>query len=390
MDLSEIACFLEKNCGIIAPILKGDHLNMAQAKTMAELLAKNQKQVISPKKDTAVSGKIVAKNEKSLIVDIGAKTEGLIVGREFDAAKDYIQTLQEGQEIEVIVIAAEPNKGQILLSLRQAANKQKWDYFYQAFKNDEIIEVKGVETNKGGLIVLSNGVRGFVPSSQFGKDYLGQLNKLRGSTLKVKAIEVDHEKNRLIFSEKFVSEEKELAQKNAAMQAVQPGAIYDGVVSGLMPFGLFVTVEVPVNDKGELGLVEGLVHISEISWEKVTHPSNYHHLGERIKVKVLNIDPADEKLNLSVKQLSADPWLTLDERYPVGSVIAGTVSRIEPFGVFVNVETGVDGLIHNSKISNERKLVRGENLSVNVESIDKENKRMSLTLVSNELPVDYK
>lgn len=363
---------------------------MAQAKSMAELLANNQKKIVSPKKDAQVVGTIVAKTDKSLIIDIGAKTEGLIVGKEYDAAKDYIKELEIGQKIEVVVIAAEPNKGQILLSLRQAANKQKWDFFYEAMAENKIIEVKGVETNKGGLIVVSNGIRGFVPSSQFGKNYLGQLNKLRGEVIKVKTIEVDHEKNRLIFSEKYVSEEKELAQKNAAMQSVEPGVTYEGVVSGLMPFGLFVTVEVPVNEKGEIGLVEGLVHISEISWEKVTHPSNYHKLGDRIKVKVLNVDPADEKLNLSIKQLSADPWLTIDQRYPAGSVATGTVSRVEAFGVFVNVESGVDGLIHNSKIENDRKLVKGETISVNVESIDKENKRMSLTLISNELPIDYK
>ncbi|MDO5561368.1 MAG: S1 RNA-binding domain-containing protein [bacterium] len=363
---------------------------MAQAKTMAELLANKQKKIISPKKDSQVSGVIVAKTDKSLMVDIGAKTEGLIVGKEYDVAKDYIKSLEVGQKIDVVVTSVEANKGQILLSLRQAANKQKWDFFYDALKENKIIEVKGVETNKGGLIVVVNGIRGFVPSSQFGKDYLGQLNKLRGETIKVKTIEVDHEKNRLIFSEKYVSEEKELAQKNAAMKAVQPGAIYEGVVSGLMPFGLFVTAEVPVNDKGEVGLVEGLVHISEISWEKVTHPGNYHKLGDRIKVKVLEVDPANEKLNLSIKQLSDDPWLTIDQRYPIGSVVSGTVSRVEQFGVFVNVETGVDGLIHSSKLDGEQKLAKGDKVSVNVESIDKENKRMSLTLISNELPIDYK
>jgi ribosomal protein S1 len=208
--------------------------------------------------------------------------------------------------------------------------------------------------------------------------------------IKVKTIEVEQEKNRLIFSEKFVSEEKELALKTAAMNAVKPSEIYEGVVSGVMNFGLFITAEVPVNDKGEIGLVEGLVHISEISWEKVTYPGSYFKLGDRLKVKVLDVDPENEKLNLSIKQLSADPWLTIEERYPVGSVITGTVSRIEQFGVFVNVETGVDGLIHNSKLDSEQKLHKGQQISVNIESIDKDNKRMSLTLITNELPVDYK
>lgn len=363
---------------------------MAQESKMAQLLAANQKKVVNPRVDSQVEGVIVAKNAKSLVVDIGAKTEGLIIGKEFELAKEYIEQLAVGQTINVVVIDNESNKNQILLSLRQAANKQKWDYFYQALKSGEILEVKGVETNKGGLIVLINGIRGFIPSSQFGKQYLGKLNKLRGELIKVKTIEVEHEKNRLIFSEKYVSEEKELAQKAAAMQAVKAGDVYDGVVSGVMNFGLFITAEVPVNDKGEIGLVEGLVHISEISWEKVTHPSNYYKLGDRLQVKVIDADPEHEKLNLSIKQLTQDPWLTIEKRYPVGSVISGVVSRIEQFGIFVNVESGVDGLIHNSKLENDQQLKKGDKISVNIESIDKENKRMSLTLITNELPVDYK
>ena len=363
---------------------------MAQATTMADLLAANKLKIVTPKADSQVEGVIVAKTPKSLVVDINAKTEGIIVGKEFDLARDYIAKLEVGQKISVAVVDNENNKNQILLSLRQAANKQKWDYFYKALETGEVLEVKGVETNKGGLIVLINGIRGFIPSSQFGKMYLGKLNRLRGEMIKVKTIEVEHDKNRLIFSEKFVSEEKELAQRNAAMNAVKPGDIYNGVVSGVMPFGVFITAEVPINDKGESGLVEGLVHISEISWEKVTHPGNYYKLGDKLKVKVLDVDPENEKLNLSIKQLTDDPWLTLEDRYPVGSVVTGTVSRIEQVGVFVNVESGVDGLIHNSKLDSDQKLRRGETISVNVENIDKDNKRMSLTLVSNELPVNYK
>ena len=363
---------------------------MAQAKTMAELLANNQLKIISPKADTQVEGVIVAKNPKSLVVDIGAKTEGVIIGKEYDLAKDYIANLEVGQKINVAVVDNENNKNQILLSLRQAANKQKWDFFYDALQSGEILEVKGVETNKGGLIVLINGIRGFIPSSQFGKQYLGKLNKLRGEMIKVRTIEVDHEKNRLIFSEKYVSEAKELAQRNAAMHAVKPGEVYDGVVSGVMPFGVFITAEVPINDKGEVGLVEGLVHISEISWEKVAHPSNYYKLGDKLQVKVLDVDPDNEKLNLSIKQLTPDPWLSIEERYPVGSVVSGTVSRIEQFGIFVNIESGVDGLIHNSKLDSDQKLRKGETISVNIENIDQENKRMSLTLITNELPVNYK
>lgn len=364
---------------------------MATAKTMADLLANNNFKIFSPKKDSIVEGVVKSKNDKSVVIDIGAKTEGIIVGKEFTEAEEFIKDLEVGQKVEVLVVNPDNNKGQVLLSIKNAANKQKWDFFSDALEKDEILEAKGVETNKGGLIVVINGVRGFVPSSQFGKKYLGNLDKLKGETLNVKVIEVDKDKNRLIFSEKFVSEAKELAQREEALGSVKVDETYEGVVSGLMPFGLFVTVEVPINDKGDVGLVEGLVHISEISWEKVTHPANYHKLGDRIKVKVMGIDENSGKLNLSIKQLSEDPWSKVEEKYPIGSVISGIVSRVEQFGVFVNIEPGVDGLIHNSKMTGEEKsLTKGEKISVSVENIDKENKRMSLSLVSNELPVDYK
>jgi ribosomal protein S1 len=151
---------------------------------------------------------------------------------------------------------------------------------------------------------------------------MGKLPSLKGETFKVKAIEVDREKNRLIFSERHVSEAKELAQKDLAIEAVREGEIYEGVVSGVMHFGLFVTVEVPVKDengKDSTGYIEGLVHISEISWEKVNHPRDYHKVGDRVKVKVLGIDERTNKLNLSIKQLEEDPWSTLAERYAAGT-----------------------------------------------------------------------
>ena len=363
---------------------------MAKAKTMSELLAQKDFQIVAPKKDALLSGVITALNKGSVIVDVGAKTEGIITGKELLEVEEYINGLKIGNKIEAVVVNPENNKGQIVLSVRNAANKQKWDFFTDALEKGTALEAKGIETNKGGLIAVVNGVRGFVPSSQFGKKYLGDLDSLKGQTVKVKVIEVDKEKNRLIFSEKFVSEAKELAQREEALKAVEPNGVYEGVVSGLMPFGLFVTVEIPVDGKGDVGLVEGLVHISEISWEKVDHPANYHQLGERIKVKVMDIDENNNKLNLSIKKLSPDPWEQAVEKYPVGTVISGTVSRVEPFGVFINIEPGIDGLVHSSKLTGNENLQKGERVSVNVENVDKENKRMSLTLISNELPVDYK
>lgn len=360
-------------------------------KTMEELLSSSEYSVNVPKKGEIITGIITGISKKSVTVDIGAKTEGIVVDKEFEAAREYIDTeLKEGQEVEAIVASSESNSGQILLSLRRAAADSRWEYFEEAFKKETILEAKGFDVNKGGLIAVVNGTRGFVPSSQFGKELVGNYQALTGQTIKVKVIEVDREKNRLIFSERHVSEAQEIAQKEKALESVEVDSIYEGVVSGVMHFGLFVTVEIPVQGSDVSGLVEGLVHISEISWEKVSHPKDYHQVGDRIKVRVLGIDEKTGKLNLSIKQLSDDPWLGIDEKYQQGMTISGTVSRIESFGVFVNVEEGVDGLIHSSKLDPSVELEKGQEITVFVESVDPDQRRMSLSVVLTELPVGYK
>lgn len=362
----------------------------SKPQTMEELFQKTNYQIVVPKKGATVSGSVSGKQRKMLLVDIGAKTEGVVVDKEYDVAAEYIKELKEGDKVEAVVISTENDRGQVLLSLKQAALDAKWDYFTKAMADDQVLEAKGVEVNKGGLIVVVNGVRGFVPSSQFGKQFMGHINKLKGQTVKVKAIEVDREKNRLIFSERHVSEAKELAQRAQALQAVKPGEVYSGVVSGVMHFGLFVTVEVPIEGSDSVGHVEGLVHISEISWEKVSNPKDFHKVGDRIDVKLLGIDEQTGKLNLSIKQLSDDPWKEIADRYPVGTTFTGTVSRVEPFGVFVNVEAGVDGLIHSSKLTPDQSFKKGDEVSVTVESVDATQRRMSLSTVLTELPVGYK
>jgi small subunit ribosomal protein S1 len=349
--------------------------------TMAELLANTNYQVVVPKKGSTVKGTVTSKTKKNLIIDIGAKTEGVVSDKEFDMAVDYIEHLNAGDAIEAVVLSTENDRGQVMLSLKQAALDAKWQFFLDAMAKDQTLSAKGIEVNKGGLIVLVNGVRGFVPSSQFGKQFMGNINALKGQTLDVKAIEVDREKNRLIFSERHVSEAGEIAQRAQALEEVKVGEIYEGVVSGVMHFGLFVTVEVPVTGSTSVGQVEGLVHISEMSWEKVNNPKDYHKVGDRIKVKVLGIDDQNGKLNLSLKQLTDDPWKDIATRYPVGTTFTGTVTRVEAFGVFVNVEAGVDGLIHSSKLTPEVKLAKGEEVTVTVENVDSEQRRMSLSIV---------
>ncbi len=358
--------------------------------TMAELLEQVAKPIVVPQVGERITGTIVSKDNDELVLDIGAKTLAAVSDRELDIAQDYVRDLEVGDKLEATVFSSENEHGYIQLSLRQAAVDARWDYFAEALDEDRELAAHGLETNKGGMIVKVNDVRGFVPSSQFGKEYIGNIDQLIGQDFKVKAIEVDREQNRLIFSERHVSEAEELALRESALDVVESGEVYEGVVSGVMHFGLFVTVEIPIDDEDKLGNIEGLVHISEISWEKVDHPKNYHQVGDRIKVKVLGIDDKTNKLNLSIKQLSTDPWQGLDKEYPVGTTLTGIVTRIEPFGVFVNVKEGVDGLMHTSKLNPDKTYQEDDEVTVTVESVDPERRRMSLSPVLTELPVGYK
>jgi small subunit ribosomal protein S1 len=360
--------------------------------SMEELLDVTGYELKAPKPGQVLEGMVTEISRKMVLVDIGAKTEGMVVDKEFAAAKDFIEDISIGDEVSVYVLSPENERGQILLSLKRALIDKRWEQFTEYMETGEAVTVEGLEVNKGGMIVMAKGIRGFVPSSQFGSDYLGQMEKLLGDTFKVKVIEVNKEKNRLIFSERHVSEAEAIAKKTQALQYVVEGEIYEGVVSGIMPFGVFVSVEVPLTGEreGESGKVEGLVHISEISWEKVNDPNDYFKLGDRVKVKVLGIDQEAGKLNLSVKQLSADPWDSVVTNYPQGAKVTGRVTRTAPFGVFVTLEAGVDGLIHISKVPADAEPKVGEDVEVFVESVDPEQRRMSLGMVLTEVPMGYK
>jgi ribosomal protein S1 len=202
-------------------------------------------------------------------------------------------------------------------------------------------------------------------------------------------IEVDREKNRLIFSEKAVSEQAALKQQTQALKLVKTGDVLEGVVSGIMPFGVVVRVDVATKADKNLFL-EGLVHISEISWEKVENPGSYYKTGDKIKVKIIGIDENSARLNLSVKKLEADPWDKIADKYPEGAKIKGKITRLAAFGAFVNFEPGVDGLIHISKIPADKEFKAGQTIECFVESVDPENRRMSLSLALLKKPVGYK
>lgn len=353
-------------------------------KTMEELLAKTGYRLSGLRRGELIEGRVTDIKKKMVLIDIGAKTEGMVVGRDFDEVKDYIRQLKVDDTVVVYVKQPENEHGQVILSLRKAANDWKWSYFAEKLSTGEAIEVKALEVNKGGMIAECRGLQGFIPASQFAQKYQGHLEELVNKILKVKVIEIDRSSNRLIFSEKAVSEAKLIAKKKKLLAKIKIGDVFSGEVSGITPFGIFVEAG------PEEGKIEGLVHISEISWEKVEDPSDYFKVGNKVKVKVIGIDKEMGRLNLSVKQTTPDPWEKAKERYKVGTKLKGKVASLAPFGAFVNFEPGVDGLLHISKIPVDFDIDVGEKVEVEVEDLDPENRRMSLSLVLKKKPVGYK
>ncbi len=336
------------------------------------------------KKGEIVEGVITEKNNKAVWVDIGGKTDGLILTKELRVAKDFVSRLKVGDKLTVSVFQSENENGYPLLSFRKTLNNFVWGGFEEKLKTGEPIKVRGKEINKGGLVVDVNGFFGFIPTSCFGAKVAGKARDLINKTFEAKIIEVDKEKNRLILSEKEVSDKALLKAQREALGKIKISDVFEGEISGVMPFGLFVKIKINKN------LVEGLVHISEISWEKVDEPSKFYKQGDKIKVKTLTVDKNTGKINFSLKQLQKDPWLEIEKNYPVDTKVKGEVIRLAPFGVFVALDKGVEALIHISKIPAEKALKVGDKVDCFVESIDKEARKMSLGLVLKEKPIGYK
>jgi len=362
--------------------------------TMEALLKKTGYALRGLKRGQKVQGIVTDINKRMVLIDIGSKTEGIVTDKELELSREMMSGLKVGDKIEAYIQNPENERGQILLSLKQTLLNKRWDYFDELIKSGEIVKVKGLEINKGGIIVKVAGVRGFVPASQFGRTYLGRLEELQNQSFDVKVIEVNRKNNRLIFSEKAVSEQSALAHQAEALKKVKPGDSLSGVVSGIMPFGIFVRADLPAVAPAKAGVnslfLEGLVHISEISWEKVDNPANHYKVGDQVKVKVIGVDVKSTRLHLSIKQLLADPWLEMAKKYTEGKKVKGKITRLAAYGAFVNLSSGVDGLIHISKIPADKEFKIGETIECFVEQVDPEHRRISLSLALIKKPVGYK
>ena len=353
---------------------------MANAKklTMDELLAENE---VSFKKAIAgdtVSGKVLSVKKHEILIDLGAQGVGLVPRREASFAKN----LNEGDEVTASVIEAEMDDGYVLLSLRKAVKDKGWDEILSKLEGGETVEITPFDANRGGLLVEYEGIRGFLPVSQLSAEHyprvassdkdeiLQRLNSLVGKNIKARILDASKKENKLIFSEKEAIKDG-LAARFAELKV---GDTVKGVVTGVVDFGVFVNVEG----------IEGLVHISEISWERVSNPSDYVKVGDSIEAKIIAIDK--ERLSLSMKQLKEDPWLSEVEGLKKGSKVEGTVTRITPFGAFVQISPAVEALVHVSELGEgsdvdpEKIFTLNERKNFKVLDIDKEGRKISLSI----------
>lgn len=337
---------------------------------MEELLAEAQYAPKHLNRGQLVEGVVVAKSRDQLLVDIGAKAEGLIAGKELASGWEDFNI---GDKITAYVISSEGEGGQALLSMRKAGGEVRWQSLIEKMNKGESVEVRGMEANRGGLVVEHDGLRGFIPTSHLLSTPAGSVSK----TMEVKIIEVDKKMNRLVFSEREAHPEE--ARLPKVEMSFKEGDELSGNVNKMLPFGLLV---------GLPGEIEGLVHISEISWDRVGNLEELYKVGDKVKVKVTTIDPNTGKVSLSIKKLQADPWKEAEKKYPVGKEIESTISRTSSYGAFVQLEPGIEGLIHSSKIPYGLKLTASDKVKISIDLFNAEQRRVALRLVTDEVAID--
>lgn len=350
---------------------------------MAKLLQEKYLKVKELRVGDLVEGIVVSVSHGEILVDVGSKSEGIVTGAELADTDNTYKNFKPGDTILAKLVQIENDQGYIVLSLKRAEKERKWKDAEDALNNGSVLEASVLEYNKGGLLCDCMGLRGFIPLSHLDRAHFANdiakfaagsetelkesLKVLAGKVLKVKVIELDKEKNRFVLSEKDAMSTYSDKSREKRLAEIKAGSKVEGIVTGIMPFGVFV----------DLDGIEGLVHISEIAWEKVSHPSHYFTVGQTIQVLVLGVDEQSKKLALSVKRLTSNPWETVETKYPVGTKISGIVSKIVPFGAFVTLEKGLDGLIHVSEAAGPLK--EGQEVSATVIQVDGANQKLALS-----------
>lgn len=350
--------------------------------TMEELLAGSEVQQLTA--GAVVEGTITSVKKHEVWVDLGANGSGVVMRREIG----HGQPLEVGQTITVSVIDPEMEEGYALLSMKRAVKDRGWDELQRLFEAQETIDITPYDANRGGLLVELEGIRGFLPVSQLAAGHyprvsgadkdeiLQKLNALVNAPLRVRILDVSRKDNKLIFSEKEAVKD----DMQSRFAELKVGDVVEGTVTGVIDYGAFVNVDG----------IEGLIHISEISWERVDNPRNYVKVGDRIKSKIISINK--DRLSLSLKQMSEDPWLAEIKAFKKGDIVEGKITRITPFGAFVQVSPSVEALVHVSemgdsdKVDPEQLFQLNERKKFKILDIDQEGRKIALSLKNTDKP----
>jgi small subunit ribosomal protein S1 len=344
--------------------------------TMEDLLREDQNSIRALAHGDIVDGVVVRVDPDEVLVDIGAKSEGIISNRELSARGETPVTLNSGDQVKVYIIQPEDEHGNVVLSLRKARAEGIWQAVAEKESEGEILDAEVREQNKGGLIVNIMGLRGFLPSSQVARQFSGNLMELVGTKIPVKILEVNRKRNRLIVSQRAAQDEDRARQREELFEKLKVGDLITGKVSGVTSYGAFVN----------LGGADGLIHISELSWDRINNVSDVLTVGDELNVKVIKLDPELSRISLSLRQMSQDPWDTIENQFPPGKAVPGIVTKTKKYGAFLQIADGVEGLLHISELSwdhverTEDVLKVGEEVEVMVLSADKVRRRISLSL----------
>ncbi len=365
--------------------------------TMEELLAEQDADIRSFKHGDVVEGTVVRIDRDEILVDIGAKSEGVVSNRElYGRHAESAPALAIGDVVLVYVLQPESQEGHAVLSLRRAGLERKWRAMQEQFEAGAIIDAPVIDHNKGGLIV-DCGIRGFVPISQIvdfprrpqndqprdaAQEIAEKLQPYVGRKLRLKILEVNRKANRLILSEKVALYEERREKRDELFSSLQVGQKVSGTVRSIAPFGVFI----------DLGGIDGLVHKSELSWNKVNNPESGYKVGDSVEAEVIDINHERGRISLSIRKLQPDPWHSTVADFKVGDVIDGTVTKLVNFGAFVRVRDGLEGLIHISELSHQRVahpgdvVHEGQTLKLKIISLDSERHRLGLSLKQAEEP----
>jgi 4-hydroxy-3-methylbut-2-enyl diphosphate reductase len=376
-----------KKIGITAGASTPDWIIKEVVKKMDELNKKDvefnfadafEESLITLKSGDVVMGKIIGFNAAEVFVDLGFKSDGIIPIGEYSTDPDFDpeKELKVGEEIKVFVVRVNDVEGTVLLSKRKIDSLKNFEVIDEAYANKTTLSAKVTEITNGGVIAIVKGIKVFVPASQLSNKYIKDLNEFLHKTIRIRIIENNKERRKIIGSGRVILEEEKHKNSSAVWDNIEKGKKISGTVKGFTDFGAFV----------DIGGVDGLVHLSELSWTRVKHPSDILNIGDTVEVTILDFDKDKKRISLSLKNEDENPWKNIADKYKVGDVIKGKITRLVPFGVFVELEKGVDGLVHISQISNFKigkpgdLLAIGQDVEAKIVELNLETKKIGLSI----------